>query len=458
MIHRNLEKTLIVSGFLALAALQMSCGRQGAAPKPDATPPSVQAESPVNGTKNVDVDTSIVVTFSEAMNKGSITATTFQVIDDHAAAVDGDITMTSSSVAKFKPKPTLGYSTTYFVTITAGVQDASGNAMAAPYTFVFTTGTQSDMTPPYVVTTNPTGSSVGINAIIGVTFSETMKESTITSSTFAVSDGSRNVPGTITSYDKNTFMFSANDPLNYSTKYTVTIDGSVMDLTGKQLADAAGNHLTAFAWSFRTQDPGPDATPPVVFATVPTTTMPAAVNVSISTPIVASFSERMLAGSLSATTFLLKEQQSGALISGTVSMFNAATAVFTPSYPLKYETHYLAILAAGTGQVTDLAGNPVSANSAAGYSWAFQTEKTPTYMLTVTKSGNGSGDVTASPGALLWSGSTGTANYDLNTLVTLTAAASAGSRFGSWMGCDGTSGAQCTVSMTGPRNVTASFQ
>ncbi|MBF0459720.1 MAG: hypothetical protein HQK99_17675, partial [Nitrospirae bacterium] len=67
------------------------------------------------------------------------------------------------------------------------------------------------------------------------------------------------------------------------------------------------------------------------------------------------------------------------------------------------------------------------------------------YTLTVTKSGTGSGTVTADSGTIAWSGSTGTASYTSGTSVVLTAAAISGSTFASWSGCDSSSGTQCTV-------------
>ena len=79
------------------------------------------------------------------------------------------------------------------------------------------------------------------------------------------------------------------------------------------------------------------------------------------------------------------------------------------------------------------------------------------YTLTVTKVGTGSGNVTPSAGTLNWVGNTGTADYNFNTQVTLTASANTGSAFGGWSGsgCSGTS--PCTVTMTQARNVTATF-
>ncbi len=85
------------------------------------------------------------------------------------------------------------------------------------------------------------------------------------------------------------------------------------------------------------------------------------------------------------------------------------------------------------------------------------TQNAGPYTLTVSETGTGSGTVTANSGTIRWNGSTGTATYNGGTSVTLTAAASSGSTFTSWTGCDSASGSTCTVSMTGTKNVTAVF-
>jgi len=75
--------------------------------------------------------------------------------------------------------------------------------------------------------------------------------------------------------------------------------------------------------------------------------------------------------------------------------------------------------------------------------------------LTVTKTGSGAGTVTSDVGGINC-GATCSADYTSGTVV-LTAAASAGSRFGGWSGegCSGTG--TCTVVMSQARNVTADF-
>ena len=72
----------------------------------------------------------------------------------------------------------------------------------------------------------------------------------------------------------------------------------------------------------------------------------------------------------------------------------------------------------------------------------------------MTKTGSGPGTVT---GTSINCGATCGADYDDGTVVTLTAAASAGSRFTGWTGgaCSGTG--TCVVTMSQARNVGAGF-
>ncbi|MBF0608747.1 MAG: DUF1566 domain-containing protein [Candidatus Magnetobacterium sp. LHC-1] len=84
-----------------------------------------------------------------------------------------------------------------------------------------------------------------------------------------------------------------------------------------------------------------------------------------------------------------------------------------------------------------------------------QTGESGTLVISI--SGTGGGTVTASTGTITWSGKTGTATYAPNTTVTLTAQPDMTSILGEWSGCDDVSSNQCTVSMTGNRTVTVTF-
>ena len=101
-------------------------------------------------------------------------------------------------------------------------------------------------------------------------------------------------------------------------------------------------------------------------------------------------------------------------------------------------------------------------NNAGEYSIVMNSNKTVTAnftvstLLSVSKTGTGSGTVTSSP-AGIDCGATCLLVFDYNTVVTLTAAASAGSIFTGWSGagCSGTG--TCQVTMTAAASVTANF-
>ena len=88
-----------------------------------------------------------------------------------------------------------------------------------------------------------------------------------------------------------------------------------------------------------------------------------------------------------------------------------------------------------------------------------------TRLLTVLKTGTGSGTIMASLGTLTWNGNVGTGNYPENTKVTLTATPDAGSTFSGWAGiCYGPGkcnliilNSKATVTMCGTCYVTATF-
>jgi hypothetical protein len=78
-----------------------------------------------------------------------------------------------------------------------------------------------------------------------------------------------------------------------------------------------------------------------------------------------------------------------------------------------------------------------------------------TYALSTVTMGSGTGTVTSSPSGISC-GSSCSSSFAANTAVTLTASPAAGSTFAGWSGsCSGTGG--CTVTMSGAKSVTATF-
>ena len=114
----------------------------------------------------------------------------------------------------------------------------------------------------------------------------------------------------------------------------------------------------------------PDTTPPTIVSRVPDA---GATGVASTTNLTATFSEAMSAGTINGTTVELRGP-GGASVSALVS-YNAAQRKVTidPVRPLQASTTYTATIKGGANGVTDLAGNPLAADS----SWTFTTAAPP---------------------------------------------------------------------------------
>ncbi|MBB1073113.1 DUF4214 domain-containing protein [Rhodoferax sp. 4810] len=93
-------------------------------------------------------------------------------------------------------------------------------------------------------------------------------------------------------------------------------------------------------------------------------------------------------------------------------------------------------------------------NAAQSITAIFNT--TPSYALTINKSGAGTGTVTSNIAGINC-GTDCTENYTSGTNVTLTAAAAVGSTFSGWTGGNCGQSSSCTIAMTAAQNITASF-
>ena len=122
-----------------------------------------------------------------------------------------------------------------------------------------------DTTPPTLTGKTPaaasTGVSVGTN--LTATFNESMDDTSLSPSSFVITDPQGNVaPGTV-SYDDSTHTatFSLSAPLKYATTYTATVKGGA---SLPHATDLAGNPLpSSVSWTFTTEA----APPPVLVVT-----------------------------------------------------------------------------------------------------------------------------------------------------------------------------------------------
>ncbi len=206
-------------------------------------------------------------------------------------------------------------------------------------------------TAPTVTSTIPANGApiVPIGNKLSATFSTAMNPSTITASTFTLTQGTAPVSGVVT-YVGTTATFTPAGTLAPQKVFTATITTGAQDQSGNALA-------SNYVWTFTT-GAAANTTPPTVISTVPAS---GATGVPIGNALSATFSEAMDPSTISASTFTLA--QGATSVSGTVT-YVGTTATFAPSTGLIPGAAYTATI---TTQAKDLSGNALAAN----YVWSF---------------------------------------------------------------------------------------
>jgi hypothetical protein len=107
----------------------------------DTTPPAVTTVAPPASAVNVVTSVNVTATFSEALNPSSVNSGTFELRDAGGVLVAASISY-SGLTATLDPTALLAANTTYMARVIGGassVMDVAGNALAADFTWSFTT-------------------------------------------------------------------------------------------------------------------------------------------------------------------------------------------------------------------------------------------------------------------------------------------------------------------------------
>jgi len=125
----------------------------------DSVAPSLTSTTPAADGTGVATTTAVTAAFSEAMDAGTITPSTFTVTSA-AGSVAGSVAYNATTnSATFTPAAPLSGTTTYSAEVAALVKDAAGNALGTAHTWSFTTAAETDVTPPETtIESGPTGS------------------------------------------------------------------------------------------------------------------------------------------------------------------------------------------------------------------------------------------------------------------------------------------------------------
>lgn len=322
----------------------------------DNVPPTVVTTFPGDFDTNVPVNAAVTATFSEAIDTASLTSANFE-LTENGMPLTGSLSYDPGTLtATFTPSAPFSFSANIRADVRTGITDLAGNALAAERIWTFTTD-PGDVTPPFVVSTDPMAGSIDFptGGMVTVTFSEDLDPSSVDAGSVMLMDGSTPLAGFV-GYDPSSFTatFAAAAALPSGTVIDVTLTQAIRDL--------AGNALGApFQFAFTTEDV--DGTPPEVTSMVPTDN---ATQVGVTTAVSATFSEALDAATVTDASF--RVSRAGAAIPGAVLYDPSAfTVTFTPSGAYPSGTTIRVDVA---DSVADLAGNTL----ASSVIWTFTTD------------------------------------------------------------------------------------
>jgi hypothetical protein len=400
---------------------------------PDTTPPTITTTSPVAGFDRMDTRGAVTATFSEGINSATVTGTSFELRDSAGVKVPAAIAYNAATrTASLQPAGPLAYTSSYTATVKgggSGVKDLAGNALAADYTWSFTTlapgqcpctmWTGADR--PAVESNGDTGAvELGVKFrtdadgfITGIRFyKSTVNTGThrgslwtragqlLARATFSgeSASGWQQVAfeGPVAVQADTTYVASYYAPAggySYTRDYfTTTYDKPPLRGLQDGLDGVNGLYLYASSPTFPTNgvsatnywvDPvfertaPPDTVPPSVTSVSPAS---GATGAAVTPNVTASFGEAMRASSINGTNFQLRDGN-GALVPAVVTWDDSQSrAVLDPVDPLLYGGLYTATLKGGSTGVTDVAGNGLASD----YTWSFQTKMCPCSIWPVT--------------------------------------------------------------------------
>ena len=386
---------VIMSVFISILS---GCGGGGGGVWNNPGIPAVSSTNPVNGATGVAITTDFSAIFSVAMapetlispSPSTSPATNFTVCSTGAvkagscvSPVAGVVTYLGNT-ATFTPDNNLSANTWYKSTITTGAKSQEGIAMAANFSWSFTTGTAgpaADTTAPTLISTGAFDGETGlpINRDSTATFSEPMASETLISPSPSTSPATNftvcsagvgalpaaacvsPVAGVVT-YLGNTATFTPDSNLSADTWYTSNIKPVVTDPSGNALVPG----LIPNTWSWKTGNTA-DNTAPTVTATNPANQ---AIDVPVNKTINATFSKAMKQATMITANFTVKETVSNNDVPGTVAYdVQNKIATFSPWARLTPATDYTVTV---TNGAKDLAGNALAAGLVPN-PWTFKT-------------------------------------------------------------------------------------
>jgi len=316
-----------------------------------------------NNSDNVPINSSFTAVFSAPMNRTTINTSTFEMwlVSNPGGWVSlpGSVTVDATGrVATFTPTSLLAINSQYYLLLTNGIQDATGNTFSEYGYVSFYTVNTANTAPPKVVAANPpaNATNVGTNVTVQLEFSADMNQSTQTG--LVVSTGGTAVAGTWSwnSYAYGNPYWGPGTVLSFTPASAYAPTTTYKVSYGAPLTDTAGNAVTPGSFSFTTGS-GADTTQNYTgyeFNSGET-------NLGTNFAPKVVFSKAINPIDINTGTLLLYNNDSGKYVGGAVTVApNGMSATFTPTYPLLPDTYYRLAM---NGGYYDMDGNYLNGNN-----------------------------------------------------------------------------------------------
>ena len=171
MCNLSIRKTIYIFIIAVISMQLFGCGGGGSSEAPiipsdtDKIAPLVTLAVPLDNATDVQLNTSIEVSFNELMNSSTVNTSSFIVKDALGNLVPGVITE-SNTTYLFNPVSDLEYDASYTVTITTSVTDLANNNLETPYSWSFSTLALPGATSPVSLNVSDlTDTSVTLNGL-----------------------------------------------------------------------------------------------------------------------------------------------------------------------------------------------------------------------------------------------------------------------------------------------------
>lgn|GEM_PF-1002012 len=305
--------------------------------------PSITDVYPKNGSTNVTLDITIVLTFSEPMNT-TITSQSFHLTSQQGETFGTFEWLNSNTTLIFVPADNLLPSITYVLLVESKASDIFGNNLTESFMSTFRTKeNEADRTPPSIQSTIPSAGAEGVHVTqdIIIVFSERMNKTSVENA-FSLRSASQQVSGTFFwGSNAQVLAFTPHSLLDYNTNYHLIIQASARDIAGNTL-----NGTLEF--TFTTED-AYEANAPRVFDIYP---FDGCTDVQLSTNIIVTFDKIMNVTESNAAFHVIGPD--GELSGEKYWLAKNTTLIFVPATMLAPTSEYTVIVSASA---TDIFGN-----------------------------------------------------------------------------------------------------